>query len=218
MAHFPSTMSAQESDALADRFETGIDERGWGIWAVERKEDGASLGFVGLAPVTFEADFTPAVEVGWRLDRPYWGHGYGGCACVAGLRLHGARPRACRVVHGPHEPTVGPTGHRGASSRAPRPLRGARIRSLGVAPPPLDTAHWTPRTHVVVVRRAHEHAVGRGHGAAGFPVCGQAVGPPSHPRRLKRSMSRATATTSSPIPTPTNVAKLPIRATSHEKF
>ena len=33
------------------------------------------VGFVGLAPATFEAPFTPAVEVGWRLDRRWWGHG-----------------------------------------------------------------------------------------------------------------------------------------------
>ncbi len=76
MEHFPSTMTAEESDALADRFQAGIAERGWGIWAAERKDDGAFLGFIGLQPVTFDAEFVPAVEVGWRLDRPFWGHGY----------------------------------------------------------------------------------------------------------------------------------------------
>jgi RimJ/RimL family protein N-acetyltransferase len=76
MEQFPSTMTKEDSDALADRFQSGIDERGWGAWAVERKEDGAFIGFVGLVPVTFDAPFTPAVEIGWRLDRPYWGHGY----------------------------------------------------------------------------------------------------------------------------------------------
>ena len=33
-------------------------------------------GFVGLSVPSFAAHFTPAVEVGWRLARPHWGHGY----------------------------------------------------------------------------------------------------------------------------------------------
>lgn len=76
MAHFPSTMTREQSDELADRFQAGIEERGWGAWAVERKRDGVFLGYIGLVPVNFEADFAPAVEIGWRLDRPHWGHGY----------------------------------------------------------------------------------------------------------------------------------------------
>lgn len=76
MEHFPATMTKEESDAVADRFQQGIDERGWGAWVAERKEDRAFMGFIGLVPVAFDAEFTPAVEVGWRLDRPYWGHGY----------------------------------------------------------------------------------------------------------------------------------------------
>lgn len=76
MEHFPSTMSKEQSDALAERFQEGIEARGWGAWAVERKEDGAFIGFIALQPVNFEAEFTPAVEIGWRLDRPFWGSGY----------------------------------------------------------------------------------------------------------------------------------------------
>lgn len=76
MEHFPSTLTKQQSDALVDRLQADIEERGWGGWAVERKEDGAFLGLLGLLPVGFEAEFTPAVEIGWRLDRPHWGQGY----------------------------------------------------------------------------------------------------------------------------------------------
>jgi RimJ/RimL family protein N-acetyltransferase len=47
-----------------------------GLFAVERRDDGAQLGFVGLAEPTFEAPFTPCVEIGWRLARSAWGHGY----------------------------------------------------------------------------------------------------------------------------------------------
>jgi RimJ/RimL family protein N-acetyltransferase len=76
MRHFVRPLAREESDALVNRIEARFDERGYGLWAVERREDGAFLGFVGLAYQTFDAPFTPCVEVGWRLDRFAWGHGY----------------------------------------------------------------------------------------------------------------------------------------------
>ena len=76
MSQFPRPLTRDESDALVDRIVARFDERGYGLWAVERREDGIFLGFTGLAYQTFEAPFTPCVEVGWRLDRFAWGHGY----------------------------------------------------------------------------------------------------------------------------------------------
>jgi RimJ/RimL family protein N-acetyltransferase len=76
MEHFPAPLSRRESDALVDRIEAGLDDRGWGLWAVELREPPEFIGFVGLNPATFEAPFTPAVEVGWRLAREHWGLGY----------------------------------------------------------------------------------------------------------------------------------------------
>jgi RimJ/RimL family protein N-acetyltransferase len=76
MEHFPAPLSRAESDELIDRIEAGLDERGWGLWAVEVRDTGAFIGFVGLNPATFDAHFTPAVEVGWRLARDHWGNGY----------------------------------------------------------------------------------------------------------------------------------------------
>ena len=31
---------------------------------------------IGLATATFDAPFTPCVEIGWRLASRFWGHGY----------------------------------------------------------------------------------------------------------------------------------------------
>jgi RimJ/RimL family protein N-acetyltransferase len=76
MRWFPAPLSRAESDALADRIEAGLNDRGWGLWAVERMHDQAFLGFTGLAPVNFDAPFTPAVEIGWRFARSAWGEGY----------------------------------------------------------------------------------------------------------------------------------------------
>ena len=63
-------------DAIIDRVRAHFDRHGYGWWAAELKETGAFIGFVGLATIPFEAHFTPAVEVGWRLASAYWGQGY----------------------------------------------------------------------------------------------------------------------------------------------
>lgn len=68
MEHFLAPLAATESDALVDRIEAGLEERGWGLWAVEVQDSHPFVGFVGLNPATFDAPFTPAIEVdgAWR--------------------------------------------------------------------------------------------------------------------------------------------------------
>lgn len=85
MRHFPSTHSREESDALADRNRLHIDDHGWGLWAVERKLDSAFLGFTGLARPRPPHPMEHEVEVGWRLARFAWGHGYASEAARASL-------------------------------------------------------------------------------------------------------------------------------------
>ena len=85
MRYYLRPLSAAESDARIDRIEAGFEAEGYGLWALERVWDGAFLGFSGLAAHTFEAPFTPCVEVGWRLARDAWGHGYATEAARAAL-------------------------------------------------------------------------------------------------------------------------------------
>ncbi len=56
--------------------------RGYGMWAVERKEDRAFMGRVGM----FSPEGWPGLEVGWTLGRPYWGKGYATEAAAASMR------------------------------------------------------------------------------------------------------------------------------------
>lgn len=76
MEHFPATLSRIEADAMAAVHQDLITRQGWGLWAVERREDGAFLGFTGLKAIPSLIPFAPAVEVAWRMSRAAWGHGY----------------------------------------------------------------------------------------------------------------------------------------------
>jgi RimJ/RimL family protein N-acetyltransferase len=48
VAEYLLPLNAQESDALADRLAAGIDEHGWGFWAVEAPGVAPFIGFVGI--------------------------------------------------------------------------------------------------------------------------------------------------------------------------
>lgn len=76
MRHFPALQTREQTDATIDRIDAHFDEHGFGLWAVERLEEGDFIGFVGLHHLTYDAHFTPAVEIGWRLARTSWGRGY----------------------------------------------------------------------------------------------------------------------------------------------
>jgi RimJ/RimL family protein N-acetyltransferase len=85
MRFFPAALTREETDQFAAHVQTTIAQQGWGLWAVEVAGGAPFIGFVGLNRTRFAAHFTPAVEVGWRLDRRYWGRGYATEAAAASL-------------------------------------------------------------------------------------------------------------------------------------
>lgn len=86
MRYFPSLLTREQSDALTDKFAGLIAQNGWGFWVAVRKNDDRFLGLVGL---NFADDLplAPCMEVGWRLDKPYWGHGYASESGAAALHF-----------------------------------------------------------------------------------------------------------------------------------
>jgi RimJ/RimL family protein N-acetyltransferase len=76
MEFFPKPLDRAESDALALRIHDHFARRNFGLWAVEELEKSAFIGFVGFTVPSFEAHFTPCVEIGWRLAFESWGRGY----------------------------------------------------------------------------------------------------------------------------------------------
>lgn len=89
MEFFPARLTAEESDAMVERIEEAIARDGYGLYALEVPGVVDFAGFVGLLPVPAPAPFqlAPAVEIGWRLDRPWWGKGYASEAATEVLRF-----------------------------------------------------------------------------------------------------------------------------------
>lgn len=85
MEHFLHALTQEQSDALVRRIEAEFAERGHGLWALEEHATGRFIGFTGLSVSSFDAPFMPAIEVGWRLARAYWGRGYATEAAQAAL-------------------------------------------------------------------------------------------------------------------------------------
>jgi RimJ/RimL family protein N-acetyltransferase len=87
MEHYPSTLTREESDVMVDKIEAALSRDTFGLWALEVSDAGRFIGYTGLSAPLFEAHFTPAVEIGWRLARPAWGKGYASEAAKRALRL-----------------------------------------------------------------------------------------------------------------------------------
>lgn len=85
MATIGPLLSPEEADAAIDR-QIGFQERfGHCFWAIERRADGAFLGFCGLKPGAEGTPIEGEIEIGWRLARAHWGQGYAREAAEASL-------------------------------------------------------------------------------------------------------------------------------------
>src|SRR5947207_781985 len=87
MRHFPKMLTPQESDATVEYFQNHFVQHGFSLFAVERTATGDFLGFVGLAIPSFQAHFTPCVEIGWRMRHEFQRRGYATEAARAALRF-----------------------------------------------------------------------------------------------------------------------------------
>ena len=87
MQFMAGCLTRSESDAWVRQAREALSRHGFGPWALELKAAGRFIGCVGLALCTFEAPFTPCVEILWRLQRSSWGHGYATEAARACMRL-----------------------------------------------------------------------------------------------------------------------------------
>ena len=87
MRYFPELLTEEESEVFYSRIQEEFDRKSWGLFAVELKSTGRFIGYVGLHEIGFEADFTPGIEIGWRLAADYHNQGYATEAAKEVLRL-----------------------------------------------------------------------------------------------------------------------------------
>lgn len=77
----------EKTDEMIDKFIRWQRENGHTFWAVERKDDGALLGFCGLKRVDDDGVLPDpgTMEIGWRLREDAWGRGYAREAAAASM-------------------------------------------------------------------------------------------------------------------------------------
>lgn len=85
MAYIGPLQNEREARAAIERQRGFQAALGHCFWAIERRGDGAFLGFCGLKPGAPGTPIEHEVEIGWRLARAAWGQGYAREAAAACL-------------------------------------------------------------------------------------------------------------------------------------
>lgn len=76
MRFFPAVATPEQTSDFIQRLTTLFNEKGYCYFAVDELESGNFIGFIGLYDQNYEAPFTPCTDIGWRLDKRFWGKGY----------------------------------------------------------------------------------------------------------------------------------------------
>ena len=108
MEFFVSTLTRQESDAFAARIADRIARDNYGLFAVERKDDGAFLGFTGFSSAPERTPVASEIEIGWRIAQQYWRRGYAveaASACRDWFWEHMSAPRLVSFTSAANRPS-----------------------------------------------------------------------------------------------------------------
>lgn len=98
MAHLLAFASPQAVDDWIARQQAHLAAHGFCLWALESRETSEFMGAAGLLRIGYDAHFTPAVEVGWRLARRFWGKGYAPEAARAAIHFGFDRHGLAEIV------------------------------------------------------------------------------------------------------------------------
>jgi RimJ/RimL family protein N-acetyltransferase len=84
---FPATLDRAASDAFVDVIEARFEHQGFGLWALEITDTGEFIGYTGLNPLPADVPGGGGMEIGWRLAKRFWRHGYATEAATAALSV-----------------------------------------------------------------------------------------------------------------------------------
>ncbi|PZF73615.1 N-acetyltransferase [Taibaiella soli] len=76
MRFFPATQTEEQTQSFIDRARKQYEAKSFTYFAADRLDTGTFIGFIGLSEQTYDADFTPCIDIGWRLAKEHWHHGF----------------------------------------------------------------------------------------------------------------------------------------------
>lgn len=85
MEYFKKILNKEETDRFYNAIQDEFRNYGYGLYAVETRHNNDFIGFIGFHWANFNSQFTPCIEIGWRLKYEAWGNGFateGAKACL----------------------------------------------------------------------------------------------------------------------------------------
>ncbi|GAA5090381.1 GNAT family N-acetyltransferase [Chryseobacterium ginsengisoli] len=76
MEFFPGIATKEQIIDFIERMKSQFVYKGFCYFAVDKLENGEFIGFIGLSEQTYEAEFTPCIDIGWRIKRNEWNKGF----------------------------------------------------------------------------------------------------------------------------------------------
>ena len=74
--YFPDLQTEAQSRSVITRYRAQEQRDGYSFQPLIERATGAFIGDIGLAKVEFDAGFRGATEIGWMMQRQFWGRGY----------------------------------------------------------------------------------------------------------------------------------------------
>ena len=91
MEFFPFLPSKEQTIEFIRRMQNQYSESGFCYFPVDDLKSKNFIGFIGLSIQKFDSDFTPCVDIGWRMNKKYWGKGLateGALECIEFAKNH----------------------------------------------------------------------------------------------------------------------------------
>ena len=76
MEFFPGIPTKEQTADFVERMKKQFEDKGFCYFAVDKLENNKFIGFIGLSEQTYNADFTPCVDIGWRIKSSEWNKGF----------------------------------------------------------------------------------------------------------------------------------------------